>query len=396
MKKTLFMALAILCCISCAPKQESMEELTDRVFKLAESQIILMDGILDGYSEERGECIYPRSVVNGDSLLVRTYIWWGSGFYPGTAWYTYEHTGNEAVKNIAVKYTLPLDTLRHYTKDHDIGFQLMCSYGNGLRIAGTEDYEAVIVDGAKALSTRFNPVAGVIKSWDKDQWEFPVIIDNMMNLELLLKAAELSGDESFKETALAHARTTMKNHYRDDYSCFHLVEYDPETGAVVKKQTVQGLADSSAWSRGQAWGSYGYAMMYRFTKEQDMLDHAVKVTDYQIGRLPEDGVPYWDYDSPEIPDDIRDASAGAILACALIELSGYVDAEKSAGYLAVAEKILRSLSSDEYLCKEGENYGFILKHNTGNKPGGTDLDAPITYGDYYFMEALARFNKLNK
>ncbi len=395
MKKTILLAMAVLC-MSCAQKQESMEQLTDRVFRLAEVQIPLTDGILSEYAAERGEAIYPRSVVNGDSLLVRTYLWWGSGFFPGTAWYAYEHTGNEALKDIAVKYTLPLDPLRHYTKDHDIGFQLMCSYGNGLRISDIKEYEQVIIDGANALSTRFNPTAGVIKSWDKDQWVFPVIIDNMMNLELLLKAAELTGDDSYRQTALAHARTTMKNHYRDDWSCFHLVEYDPETGDVVKKQTVQGLADSSAWSRGQAWGSYGYAMMYRFTKERDMLDHAIKVTDYQIGRLPEDGVPYWDYDSELIPDDIRDASAGAVLACALIELSGYVDAEKSAHYLAVAEKILRTLASEEYLCKEGENYGFLLKHNTGNKPGGTDLDAPITYGDYYFIEALARYRDLNK
>ncbi len=395
MKRTLLMAMTIIC-FACTQKQESMEELTDRVFKLAEVQIPLMDGILSGYTEERGECIYPRSVVNGDSLLVRTYIWWGSGFFPGTVWYAYEHTGNEALKDIAVKYTLPLDPLRHYTKDHDIGFQLMCSYGNGLRISDIKEYEQVIIDGANALSTRFSPTAGVIKSWDKEQWVFPVIIDNMMNLELLLKASELTGDDSYRQTALAHARTTMKNHYRDDWSCFHLVEYDPETGDVVKKQTVQGLADSSAWSRGQAWGSYGYTMMYRFTKEQDMLDHAIKVTDYQIGRLPEDGIPYWDYDSELIPDDIRDASAGAVLACALIELSEYVDAEKSAEYLAVAEKILRALASEEYLCKEGENYGFILKHSTGNKPGGTDLDAPITYGDYYFIEALARYRDLDK
>ncbi len=396
MKKTLlFLAMAILC-LSCAPKQESMERLIDRVFKLAETQIPLMDGIFSELSEERGEFLYPRSVVNGDSLLVRTYLWWGSGFFPGTVWYAYEHTGNEALKEIAVKYTLPLDPLRHYTKDHDIGFQLMCSYGNGLRVSDIKEYEDVIVDGAKALATRFNPTAGVIKSWDKNQWVFPVIIDNMMNLELLLKAAEISGDDSFRQIALTHARTTMKNHYRDDYSCYHLVEYDPETGDIVKRQTVQGLADSSAWSRGQAWGSYGYAMMYRFTKERDMLDHAVKVTDYQLRRLPEDGVPYWDYDSPEIPDDIRDASAGAILACALIELSEYVGAEKSAEYLAVAEKILRSLASEEYLASEGENYGFLLKHSTGNKPGGTDLDAPLTYADYYFVEALARYSKLGK
>jgi uncharacterized protein YyaL (SSP411 family) len=220
---------------------------------------------------------------------------------------------------------------------------------------------------------------------------YSVIVDNMMNLELLLKGSELSGNDTLKNIALTHSRTTMKNHYREDYSSYHLVDYDPETGAVLGKQTVQGYADDSAWARGQAWGLYGYTMVYRFTKEQDILDHAVAIAEYIIPRLPEDYVPFWDFDAPDIPNDVRDASAGALIASALIELSAYVDAEKAARYLSVAENMLRELASDEYLAQEGEQYGFILRHSTGHKPKNSEVDVPLTYADYYFLEALLRW-----
>ena len=213
-------------------------------------------------------------------------------------------------------------------------------------------------------------------------------------MELLLKAAELGGDASLKDVALAHARTTMKNHFREDFSTYHLVDYNPETGEVVGKQTVQGYADNSAWARGQAWALYGYPMVYRFTKEQDILDQAVAIAEYLLPRLPEDSIPCWDSDAPEVPNDVKDASAAAIMASGLIELSKYVDAEKSSRYLAVVEKILRTLASDEYLVPEGEDYGFILRHSTGNKNTDSEVDVPLTYADYYFIEALMRWRNL--
>jgi len=216
----------------------------------------------------------------------------------------------------------------------------------------------------------------------------------MMNMELILKAVELGVDASLKDLALSHARTTIKNHFREDYSCFHLVDYDPETGEVVRRQTHQGYADDSAWARGQAWALYGFPMMYRFTKEQDMLDHAVAIAEYILPRLPEDGIPFWDYDSPDIPNDVMDASSAAIMASGLIELSTYVDAEKSSRYLAAAEKMLRSLASERYLAEEGEQYGFLLRHSTGNRKRGTEVDAPLTYADYYFLEAVFRLKSL--
>ena len=393
MRKTIFFITSLLC-LACQ-KQESMEELTARVFERAAAQMELMDKNLDSAAVSNpGVAIYPRSINKEGALWTSNYKWWCSGFYPGSMWYVYEYTGEENIKELALKYQAGLEPLRFRKDDHDIGFQLMCSYGNCLRLTEDQTCVPVLIDGANSLASRFDPEVGCTRSWSFGKWSFPVIVDNMMNMELLLKAAELGGSDSLKNVALAHARTTMKNHFREDKSCFHLVDYNPETGEVVGKQTVQGLADDSAWARGQAWGLYGFTMVYRFCKEQDILDHAIAIAEYLLPRLPEDGVPFWDYDSAEIPNDVRDASAAAIMASSLIELSQYVDAEKAERYLATAEKMIRTLASEEYLCAEGEDYGFLLKHSTGNKNTDSEVDVPLTYADYYFLEALIRWSRL--
>lgn len=393
MRKAIFFITSLLC-LACQ-KQESMEELTARVFERAAAQMELMDKNLDSAAVSNpGVAIYPRSINKEGALWTSNYKWWCSGFYPGSMWYVYEYTGDEKIKELALKYQAGLEPLRFRKDDHDIGFQLMCSYGNCLRLTEDQTCVPVLIDGANSLASRFDPEVGCTRSWSFGKWSFPVIVDNMMNMELLLKAAELGGSDSLKNVALAHARTTMKNHFRDDKSCFHLVDYNPETGEVVGKQTVQGLADDSAWARGQAWGLYGFTMVYRFCKEQDILDHAIAIAEYLLPRLPEDGVPFWDYDSAEIPNDVRDASAAAIMASGLIELSQYVDAEKEERYLATVEKMLRTLASEEYLCAEGEDYGFLLKHSTGNKNTDSEVDVPLTYADYYFLEALIRWSRL--
>lgn len=393
MRKAIFFITSLLC-LACQ-KQESMEELTARVFERAAAQMELMDKNLDSAAVSNpGVAIYPRSINKEGALWTSNYKWWCSGFYPGSMWYVYEYTGDEKIKELALKYQAGLEPLRFRKDDHDIGFQLMCSYGNCLRLTEDQTCVPVLIDGANSLASRFDPEVGCTRSWSFGKWSFPVIVDNMMNMELLLKAAELGGSDSLKNVALAHARTTMKNHFRDDKSCFHLVDYNPETGEVAGKQTVQGLADDSAWARGQAWGLYGFTMVYRFCKEQDILDHAIAIAEYLLPRLPEDGVPFWDYDSAEIPNDVRDASAAAIMASGLIELSQYVDAEKAESYLATAEKMLRTLASEEYLCAEGEDYGFLLKHSTGNKNTDSEVDVPLTYADYYFLEALIRWSRL--
>ena len=393
MRKAIFFITSLLC-LACQ-KQESMEELTARVFERAAGQMELMDKNLDSAAVSNpGVAIYPRSINKEGALWTSNYKWWCSGFYPGSMWYVYEYTGDEKIKELALEYQAGLEPLRFRKDDHDIGFQLMCSYGNCLRLTEDQTCVPVLIDGANSLASRFDPEVGCTRSWSFGKWSFPVIVDNMMNMELLLKAAELGGSDSLKNVALAHARTTMKHHFREDKSCFHLVDYNPETGEVVGKQTVQGLADDSAWARGQAWGLYGFTMVYRFCKEQDILDHAIAIAEYLLPRLPEDGVPFWDYDSAEIPNDVRDASAAAIMASGLIELSQYVDAEKAERYLATAEKMLRTLASEEYLCAEGEDYGFLLKHSTGNKNTDSEVDVPLTYADYYFLEALIRWSRL--
>ena len=393
MRKAIFFITSLLC-LACQ-KQESMEELTAHVFERAAAQMELMDKNLDSAAVSNpGVAIYPRSINKEGALWTSNYKWWCSGFYPGSMWYVYEYTGDEKIKELALKYQAGLEPLRFRKDDHDIGFQLMCSYGNCLRLTEDQTCVPVLIDGANSLASRFDPEVGCTRSWSFGKWSFPVIVDNMMNMELLLKAAELGGSDSLKNVALAHARTTMKNHFREDKSCFHLVDYNPETGEVVGKQTVQGLADDSAWARGQAWGLYGFTMVYRFCKEQDILDHAIAIAEYLLPRLPEDGVPFWDYDSAEIPNDVRDASAAAIMASGLIELSQYVDAEKAERYLATVEKMLRTLASEEYLCAEGEDYGFLLKHSTGNKNTDSEVDVPLTYADYYFLEALIRWSRL--
>ena len=389
------LALVVFAAVSCN-RQETMEELTARVFERAAAQVKYMDTCLEPLAAVSEDPVLPRSINPDGTLWVSHHKWWCSGFYPGSLWLVYEYTGDEAVRSLAEKYQAPLEPLRFRKDHHDVGFQLMCSYGNCLRITGEKECEEIIKDGANSLSTRFDPEVGCTRSWNSKKWTYAVIVDNMMNLELLLKGSELSGDANLREIALTHARTTMKNHYREDHSSFHLVDYDSETGEVLGKQTVQGYADDSAWARGQAWGLYGYTMVYRFTKEQDMLDQAIAIAEYIIPRLPEDYVPFWDFDAPDIPNDVRDASSGSLIAGALIELSTYVDAENAARYLSVAENILRELASDEYLAEEGEQYGFILRHSTGSKPGNSEVDVPLTYADYYFLEALLRWKEIVK
>ena len=395
MKKILVYSLLSLMVVISCNRQESMEELTARVFERASSQFLILDAKMDSVLvADGGDFVYPRSIKADGTLWTSDYKWWCSGFYPGSLWYVYEYTGDEKYKDLALKYQAGLEPLRYRTDDHDIGFQLMCSYGNCLRITGDTSCVPVIVDGANSLATRFNPVVGCTKSWDTQKYAYSVIIDNMMNLELLFKALELGGPESLKDVAVSHAYTTLKNHYREDKSTRHVLDYNPETGELAQVYPGQGYSIESAWARGQAWGLYAFPMVYRFTHDSQILDHAVAIAEYVIPRLPEDCIPYWDFDSPEIPNDVRDASAAAIMACGLIELSGYVDAHKSKRYLAVAENMIRSLASDEYLAEEGQVYGFLLKHSTGFKLRDSEVDAPLTYADYYFLEALMRWTAL--
>ena len=279
---------------------------------------------------------------------------------------------------------------------HDIGFQVNCSYGNAYRITGDQQYRHLIEAAADALAGRFNPVVGATLSWAAgEKGEYPVIIDNMMNLELLEYASKLFSSDTLQSIAVTHAETTIANHFRQDYSSWHMLDYNPSTGEVMRRVTVQGLSDGSAWARGQAWALYGYTMMFRETGREEFLTQAEKIAGMLLPRLPYDGIPYWDFDDPEIPFAYRDASAGAIMSSAFVELSALTSDRKLAkSCLRMAEKQIRTLASPEYLADVGTNGDFLLKHSVGNLPGGSEIDVPLPYADYYFLEAINRYKTL--
>ncbi len=390
-RKTYFI-LAILSgmLLSCSRGDETrkLRHFTDDQLKFAVEQY-------RGLEDALPDSLMPRTIDKEGNLITSDIDWWCSGFYPGTLWYLYEYSGEEVLRNDATQRTMLLEPEKNNTGTHDLGFILYCSFGNAFRITDEPEYKDILVTGARSLATRFNPVVGCIKSWDNPKWEFPVIIDNMMNLEFLYWAAGATGDPGFYNICVSHSNKTMANHFRPDYSSWHLVNYDSITGRVIGKQTVQGYSDSSAWARGQSWGLYGYTVGYRETHDTAYLDQAIHIADFLLNNpnMPADGVPYWDYDDPAIPDTYRDASAGAIMASALIELSGYCGASDSTRFIESAIRTLRSLGSDKYRAKKGENGHFILKHSVGSLPGKSEVDVPLTYADYYFVEALMRLRK---
>lgn len=322
--------------------------------------------------------------------------WWCSGFYPGSLLYIYQQTKNPALLTEANRILGVLEKEKMNTTTHDLGFMMFCSFGNAKDIAPKPAYKDILIQSAKSLASRFNPKVGCIKSWDSKKGDYLVIIDNMMNLELLFWATKVTGDSSYYKIAVTHANTTMKNHFRPDYSSYHVINYDAETGAVKQKRTAQGYADESAWARGQGWGLYGYTVMYRVTKNPIYLEQANKIANFILTHpnLPADKVPYWDFNAPNIPDALRDASAASVMASALLELSGYVNPTLKKSYIKTAETMLYSLSNQPYKAPYGTNGGFLIQHCVGHIPQNTEVDVPLTYADYYFLEAMKRYKAL--
>jgi unsaturated chondroitin disaccharide hydrolase len=324
--------------------------------------------------------------------------WWCSGFYPGTLLYLYEETKDQQLYDEAMRILQVLEKEKNNTTTHDLGFMMFCSFGNAERIASKPEYKNILLQSARSLATRFNPAVGCIKSWDSKPSEFLVIIDNMMNLELLFWATKVSGDSSFYKIAVTHADNTLKNHFRPDHSSYHVINYHPQTGAVQQKRTAQGFSDESAWARGQAWGLYGYTVMYRETKDKKYLEKAEAIADFLLSHpaLPGDKVPYWDFNAPNIPSALRDASAASIISSALFELCRYSDAADGKNYFAAAESMLKSLASPQYHSAPGANGGFLIQHCVGHHPAGTEVDVSLTYADYYFVEAMKRYKSFTK
>ncbi len=340
------------------------------------------------------DSLTPRTYENGKLVTAGT-GWWCSGFYPGSLWYLYDHTDDEELKNIAHERTMILEEEKYNTGTHDLGFMLYCSFGNGLRLTGNKEYEDILLTGAESLMTRYNETVGCIRSWDHGEWEFPVIIDNMMNLEFLFWASETADIEDYYKNCISHTERTMKEHYRDDFSSFHLVDFDTITGEVIGKQTVQGYSDESAWARGQAWGLYGFTSVYRATSDPRYLTHCINIADFLLDHpnMPEDMIPYWDFNAPDIPEANRDASAAAIMASAFLELANYVEPDRTERYREAAKTMLYSLGTN-YRAEKGENGNFILKHSVGHLPADSEVDVPLTYADYYFIEGLMRLEEI--
>lgn len=387
MKKIAVFALMAAAFAACAPKADIITENIEN----AKVQI----GDLLAASEEGDTIRIPSTYKDGEIDFVPKDDW-VSGFFAGTLWYMYELTGDEMWAEHARKHTENIAEIQYLEWHHDVGFMIYDSYGNGLRLKNIEGYDQVLINTAKSLATRFRPNAGVLQSWNVDRgwqsqrgWKCPVIIDNMMNLELLFKVSEMTGDETYRNIAISHADKTLENHYRPDFSTYHVVDYDDETGEVRRRCTAQGFADESAWARGQGWSIYGFTVAYRFTGDEKYLQRAKDVADFIFNNptLPDDLIPYWDFDCTDIPDTPRDASTGAIVASALYELYWIT---RNEDYKAKADKMIESLSSPYFRAEQHTNGGFILKHSVGSIPHGSNIDVPLNYADYYFLEALIR------
>ena len=324
---------------------------------------------------------------------------WCAGFWPGVLWYDYEYTQDKHILEEAKKFTNSLEFLSQIPAyDHDLGFLVFCSYGNGYRLTKNPAYKKVILDTADSLSALFNPVVGTMLSWPREveprNWPHNTIMDNMINLEMLFWAAKNGGNPYLYDIAVSHADKTMKCHFRPDYTSYHVAVYDTITGNLIKGVTHQGYADSTMWARGQAWAIYGYTVVYRETKDPKYLDFAQKVTDVYLERLPEDKVPYWDFDDPSIPNAPRDASAAAVVASSLLELSTYLPNGTGKRYRDAAVEMLTSLSSDNY--QSGKSNPSFLLHSVGHWPAHSEIDASIIYADYYYIEALLRLKRLQE
>ncbi len=368
---------------------QSLQFPVDSVLTKAKAQL------LSALAQNKETSRFPRSYNLGQSVVMVKSSDWTSGFFPGCLWYMYEYTQDPFWKSSAQHWTAGLEREKVNTDTHDLGFMLYCSFGNGFRLTKNPNYKDILLKAAHSLSTRYNSKVGCIRSWDDDRWEFPVIIDNMMNLELLFWASRISGDKSFYNIAVSHASHTLKNHFRKDGSSYHVVDYDSKTGEVISRTTAQGYADDSSWARGQAWGLYGFTMTYRETNDSTFLSHAEKIAGYVLKNLPKNKIPYWDFRAPNIPFEFQDASAAAITASALLELSK-LSKKYSAAFFRAGVNIMETLSSPSFLARQGTNGNFIVKGSVGNKRRNLEVNVPLIYTDYYFLEALVRYKQATK
>ena len=386
---------------SCSSSNEATADKVDVAEALTYCHQKVSKSLDDLGKDEKDYTLMPRNIENSDTVWAcrkATAEEWCGGFWPGVLWYDFENTSDQKIKKEAIQYTSSLGYLSQQPAyDHDLGFLMLCSYGHHYRLTGDPEAKKILLAAADSLATLFNPKVGTILSWPRNVEMYGghnTIMDNMINLELLFWAAKNGGSKNLYDIAVKHAETTMEHHFRPDGSCFHVAVYDPETGEFIRGMTHQGYSDNSTWARGQAWAIYGYTMVYRETKDPKFLDFACKATDVYLKRLPEDKIPYWDFDDPTIPEAPRDASAAAIVASALLELDNYCTDQHHGQYRDAAEEMLATLGSDQY--RSSAKKDSFLDHSTGHKPAGSEIDASIIYADYYYLEALTRLKKLQK
>ena len=387
---TIMALLLLLVAAGCKPSRE--QQVKDALQK---GIAIAAEGFKANAAACEGTNRFPRT-YQADTLVAVDVYDWTSGFFAGDLWLAYELTGDKELETAARKYTSQLYEIKDFTGHHDLGFMIYCSYGRQWANFQEPEVLQVIIDAANSLCTRFNPQIGQIRSWDFGEWNYPVIVDNLMNLEMLFFASKMTGDKKYYDVAVKHADTTLENHFRPDGSSYHVVSYNND-GTIESKGTFQGFAHESSWARGQAWTVYGYTMCYRETGDEKYLAHAEHIATYIMNAVQtEDKIPYWDYHDTAIPDVPRDASAAAVTASALLELSTLTkDADKAKAYVEYAEDILLSLSSPEYMAEEG-NGNFLLKHSVSHKPLNSEIDVPLVYADYYYLEAAQRYLALKK
>ena len=385
----------IVCCLSCHSSQENAGGFSvEKEIDYCRSQAALTLSSLPSVDK------IPNSVDKDSSSWNYTGIGsWTCGFWPGILWYLYEDTHDSQWKKSAEEVSnLILPCAYKKARSHDSGFIMMTSLGNGYRLTGNPAYKKALLSAADSLAALYNPKVGTLLSWPnmvkKENWPHNTIIDNMMNLELLFWAARNGGDKRLYDIAVRHAETTMRHQFRPDYTNYHVAVYDTIDGHFIKGVTHQGLSDDSMWARGQAWAIYGYTMVYRETGDSRFLDFARKVSDVYLKRLPADMIPYWDFAARDyLPAEPRDASAASITASALLELSTYVaNADSAAFYREQAVAMLEQLSSPSYQAG-GQSSAFLL-HSVGHMNKKWEVDASISYADYYYLEALTRLKRL--
>ncbi|GMQ60931.1 glycoside hydrolase family 88 protein [Vallitalea maricola] len=330
-------------------------------------------------------------------------ISWTSGFWTGQIWMAYEITGDEKYKKAA---EIQVDSFLHRienkieTNNHDMGFLYSLSCVAAYKLTGNKNAKKAAILAADNLISRYREDGKFIQAWGNVGADdnYRLIIDCLLNLPLLYWTSDVTGDDKYAKIAKQHIDTSLKVIMRDDCSTYHTFYFEQGTGKPLYGETRQGYSNDSSWSRGQAWGVYGTALSYMYTKNPEYIEKFYKITDFFIENLPNDLVPYWDFKFTDVSDEPKDSSAAAIAVCGMLEMSKYLNEEKSKYYKEIALKILKSLIdnyavSDPKISNGQLLHGVYARKSPYNPCRNRNVDECNTWGDYYYMEALIRLTR---